>query len=176
MPFLVYATLQDQGFGYYWPKYLKKSVSILFGKKLEQWGEGEDGNVVLQHVINDPFKNYSSPILHDQQACNKYLCDHHHFDAVSKPWMHGPPEDVDYNNPSNVKETMLQDARKLWWAKLYDLNNEWSMGVNITHWGTTKSAMPLPYRWKHGMQLLQTHAAVQAGIATEEELEKLINS
>ena len=89
--------------------------------------------------------------------------------------MNDPPNDVDYSNLDSVKETMLKDAKHLWWSKLYMLDQRWSMGVNFTHWDKT-GVMPLPYRWKRGLQLMNTQAAVHAGLATEQVLRVLIES
>lgn len=122
----------DQGFGYYWPKYEKKNVTILLYQKAENWGSSENGTVVLQEVIQSPFDRYMNPLIpNDRQSCLEFLCDHHHFGGpLNKPWITGPPADMDiYNESSRIKSPL-----HLWFYTLMALDRELSMGVNFTHW------------------------------------------
>lgn len=156
----------DQGFGYHWPKYEKKSVSILYFNKLEQWGADDKGKLVMEELVTRPFDRYANSLITDYHICKKYLCDHYHFDANEKPWVVGPPRDVDYANKQQRSESRLKSPLHLWFHTLFELNEELSLQADITHWEPDKM-MPLKSHFKWGVKIRNKMAAIQEGIASE---------
>lgn len=121
----------DQGLLYYYTKYLQKSVSIIHFENVENWAADSSGVVHKEASFEKPFLNYSQPVLHDSGACRKFMCDFVHFSGTAKPWMSksGPQKSL-------TEETKLASANNLWWWTLIDVNAEFSMGLNFTHWVT----------------------------------------
>jgi hypothetical protein len=75
----------DQGLLYHWTKYYKKSVSIVFEDKVENWAADESGVVRLEVVLEKPFANFSKPRIRIYAACHKFMCDFMHFAGNKKP-------------------------------------------------------------------------------------------
>jgi hypothetical protein len=121
-------------------KYAKKSVSIAYHDKIQNFGSLPDGTIVLEETLDRPFDNYSKPI----KCLNRFgLCtmgaprsDHFHFTGRRKPWFHGPPGNV-------TEENSLDSAAHFWFYHLEQLNNELDMGLNFTGWTTGRSRRPL---------------------------------
>lgn len=57
-----WASFADQGLLYHWVKYAKKSVSIAYQDKIQNFGALPNGTVVLEETLDRPFSNYSKPI------------------------------------------------------------------------------------------------------------------
>jgi hypothetical protein len=141
-------------------------------QKVENWGADAEGKLVLEETLDmNEINKFMNPLLHDQGACRKYLCDHQHFDARTKPWMTGPPPDVDYSNATNVQQTRLSSPLHLWFHTLMEVDKEYSIAVNLTHWEKEKVG-PLLRNWKKGLLMRNTLAAIQEGLAKEEDLLK----
>lgn len=75
----------DQGLLYHWVKYYKRSVSIIFADKVENWANSSTGEVRLERVLHKPFINNSKPRIHFENACRKFMCDFMHFAGSKKP-------------------------------------------------------------------------------------------
>jgi hypothetical protein len=122
----------DQGLLYYYTKYIKRNFSIMYGDtRVENWVDnGENFSapllVELEATINTPFANYSRPRIKDGPACRWWKCDYAHFAGTTKPWLTGPPKDL-----QNATET---NAEYMWWLTLQKLNSQLSLGLNFTHW------------------------------------------
>jgi hypothetical protein len=135
-----WAAFADQGLLYHWVKYAKKSVSIAYHDKIQNFGALPDGTIVLENTLDRPFANHSKPI----KCLNRYkLCkmgaprnDHVHFTGRSKPWFHGPPANV-------TVENRLDSDAHFWYYHLEQINDELDMGLNFTGWTTGRSRRPL---------------------------------
>jgi hypothetical protein len=55
-----------------------------------------------------------------------------HFTGRKKPWFHGPPADLTEN-------TRFKTASHFWFYQLEQLNDEFDLGLNFTHWNSGKS-------------------------------------
>jgi hypothetical protein len=135
-----WAAFADQGLLYHWVKYAKKSVSIAYQDKIQNFGTLPNGTVVLEETLDRPFTNHSKPI----KCLNRYqLCrlgaprsDFVHFTGNKKPWFRGPPANFS-------EETPLSSDSHFWYHQLEKLNDEFGMGLNFTNWKTGKSRRPL---------------------------------
>lgn len=77
----------DQGLLYYWVKYVKKSVSIVIGKEVEQWGSDETGmGVRLEEILIDPLTPHS---CYRTGRRAPPFRDYFHFTGATKPWLRG---------------------------------------------------------------------------------------
>lgn len=47
-----------QGLLYYWPKYVKQSVTIIIYGKVQNWSS-RNGEAYLEETLNSPFESYS---------------------------------------------------------------------------------------------------------------------
>lgn len=131
----------DQGFGYYWPKYEKKSVTIILkmGHRAQNWGCNENGTLVRERVFDDPFTKYMNPLPLDNKPGILGLPDHHHFLQGNKPWRGGPPPDISIFNSTS----RLKSPKHLWFHTLMIIDQDLGMGLNFTNWQTVKEKMPL---------------------------------
>jgi len=75
----------DQGLLYYWIKYVKKQVSVVYEHHVENLSIDQHGNVTLERVLKEPFQNYSTPVLQSPAECKKFMCDFVHFTGNAKP-------------------------------------------------------------------------------------------
>ena len=48
-----HASFADQGLLYYWVKYVQKSVSLIIGDTIENWGQSNDGSAILETTYQD---------------------------------------------------------------------------------------------------------------------------
>jgi hypothetical protein len=117
---------------YHWTKYVKKSVSIVFHKYVENWSESDNGTVILQDQLMHPFDAISAPgPLNSQVACSKFMCDFFHYSGKGKPWYHSPVPEALLPIPEG---TMVDDPGRVWWSTLKELDEELIMGLNFTNW------------------------------------------
>jgi hypothetical protein len=117
----------DQGLLYHWTKYVKKSVSIVFFERVENWSTDTNGKPYLEQELHDVFTNYSKPLIQVYFACTKFMCDFIHFTGRGKPWLSQPPDDVS-------ESTQLRDGKHLWWYSLHQVNAELNLGLDLQNW------------------------------------------
>ncbi|GKY90655.1 hypothetical protein MPSEU_000038900 [Mayamaea pseudoterrestris] len=117
----------DQGLLYYWTKYYKRSVSIVFPDKVENWAANDKGEVYLQSILSNPFANYSKPRIHVTTACRKFMCDFMHFVGSKKPWLKRPPKGISHT-------TRNTDAYHIWWYALMRVNDKLDLQLDFAHW------------------------------------------
>lgn len=115
----------DQGLLYYWVKYMKKQVSVVFEDHVDNLSEDENGNVALERTLKEPFRNLK-PILDSPFDCRKFMCDFVHFTGNTKPWMDYTPKEF-LNN-----RTEPHTPNELWWYTLKQLNKKMDMGLDLT--------------------------------------------
>ena len=117
---------------YHWTKYVKKSVSIVFGQYVENWSAMPNGTVSLQNMLGEKFFNMSTPgILSNQKPCKKFMCDFVHFSGRGKPWFLQPLPALLKSRGDGKQHKSMQ---RLWWVTLKELDYEFDMGLNFTHW------------------------------------------
>lgn len=142
-----------QGLLWYWVKYHKRNVSIRLGDVIENWEAGPNDTSRLVSTADKLFDRYSEPIIYDETACRKWMCDFAHFSGVSKPWQHEPPKHM-----AVVIREEPKDAYELWFHTLYHLNEEFSLGIDFEHWNVTKKP-PLggwPIFWQVGKKVVRS--------------------
>lgn len=98
----------DQGLLYYWPKYVKRNVSIVIGHDLETWSSsssssGNEQEVVLEGIRSHSLEKFSCK---NGQIPPPYR-DFHHFTGVNKPWENNLLFDV------SPTEATLQPVKRL---------------------------------------------------------------
>lgn len=118
----------DQGLLYYWVKYVKKQVSVICEHHVDNLSQDRNGNVVLERRLEEPFRNFSNPVLDSPPDCRKFMCDFVHFTGNTKPWMGYTPEDFLKN------ETKPRTANEIWWYTLKQLNEKLKMGFDFNNW------------------------------------------
>ena len=132
-----YAAYSDQGLLYHYVKFIRRSVSIVLGKTVQNFVPGPNGTVVLQNELDGPFGNYtcrSVPKKGGEQylhhpATDNYLAslppygDFAHFYSVFKPWEH---DAVIVKSKSQAKNVM-----QYWYYLLRQLNERLDMGLPL---------------------------------------------
>jgi hypothetical protein len=94
-----YAAHSDQGLLYHYVKFLRRSVSIVLAKAVQNWIPGPNGTVVLEHELHEPFAKFTCrrgrrsraqymlhPATGNTLAMTPPFCDFAHFYSVFKPW------------------------------------------------------------------------------------------
>ena len=136
----------DQGLLYHWVKYVKRSVSIVSGEEVDNYGpakgptRGRD-KIELEETLVNPFDRYTclprryedtfgELPTHDAQGMAPYR-DFIHFIGANKPWKRRLPPPVATNIES---ETPYQ----YWFFMLRLLNKELNMGIDFTNWRVIK--------------------------------------
>ena len=142
----------DQGFLYYWTKYVKRSVSILHPSKIEHWRCGEEVREGKAFYYNSTCHQEES---YDRFNKNKELrggwIDHQitHWTGSSKPWMlHAPfleslsSSGMNYINSSRVEEMLKNGCspkldndttRRVWFELLSYASRRLNIGLNFTN-------------------------------------------
>jgi hypothetical protein len=145
--------IADQGLLYHWCKYQKKSVSIVFPNRIENYGALADGTVVLEKttvnlflnesVIGGGIQNQDYPTIFCLLNSNPQSClggapfsNFIHFTGRAKPWFHRPPEDLS-------PETERSSPNHLWYSTLGRLSDRWNWGLNFSHWEVGALRRPL---------------------------------
>jgi hypothetical protein len=143
----------DQGLLYHWCKYVKKSVSILFRDRIENYGSLSNGTVfhesTTRHlflnssVVGGGINNSDYPRIRCLLDSNPESCigrapasNYVHFTGNAKPWFHGPPQDL---SPA----TELNSGKHLWYTTLSRLNDRLQMGLHFASWETGRNRRPL---------------------------------
>jgi len=136
----------DQGLLYHYTKYVEQNVSILFGtERVENWGSSSNNGSIeeprLEQVLYRPFeKHYRTttrrPLVRSDFLCQFY-CDVAHFGGNAKPWMRALPAGIDLAQPVD-RSASGSVAVRIWWHTLYQLNQEFQMGLDLKHWDETK--------------------------------------
>ena len=114
---------------YYWVKYVKKSVSIVHEKHVENWGSLPDGNATIEEDLKWPYQNYSKPLLRNADGCRRFICDFTHFWGYDKPWMKKPEKTM-----LPPQGDRLASSENLWWATLGDINKDFNLGLDFENW------------------------------------------
>lgn len=126
----------DQGLLYYYTKYVKQSVSIVYGKnQVENWGTSESGRIHLEVTLDNPFDRLRKLRIKDRMSCAKFMCDFIHFTGGLKPWIKGPDK--------NITVSLVEDETPLhmWWHTLFKLNDELSMGLDFANWRSGRPSL-----------------------------------
>lgn len=118
----------DQWLLYHWVKYVKKQVSIVFQDYVDNVSLDSQGNVVMEQRLQDPFRNYSKPLIYSELECRKFMCDFVHFTGNTKPWMQRTP--VDFLNTTMEP----RDRAELWWYTMKTVNENLQMGLDFDNW------------------------------------------
>jgi hypothetical protein len=117
-------------------KYAKKSVSIAYRDKIQNFGALPNGTIVLEETLNRPFANHSKPIKclsgYNMCAMGAPRSDFVHFTGRRKPWFHGPPANL-------TKKTRFKTDSHFWFYQLEQLNDELDMGLDFARWKNGKS-------------------------------------
>jgi len=135
-----YGSVADQGLWYYYSKYVRKDVSIIVGEKIQTW-IGDDKNSDLPVKVKESYGDLSKlspkPIIYtwncDDPSKNCDTTNMHiaHFVSDWKPWMMGIQRQwFDRKNDTHA----LNDAHRLWFNELYELNEKLHLGLNVYRW------------------------------------------
>jgi len=152
-----YCAPSDQGFLYYWTKYLKKDTSIMVRGELKNWGSHANETVKLESKHRDPFRKYSNDFQKRDlkrkwyQQCEKkrfeWEClaphrDYVHLAGTMKPWRLAIPEGA-------FGENRFKDAWHYWFYMFHEVNEMYGMGVDFENWENERLlyANP-PLGWK----------------------------
>mmetsp|Transcript_5084 Transcript_5084/g.9472 ORF Transcript_5084/g.9472 Transcript_5084/m.9472 type:complete len:226 (-) Transcript_5084:83-760(-) len=81
-----YGATADQGFLYYWTKYVKKSVSLVIKDDVEQWEMEHDGSLKMQELVRGKLKEYGCSVGKSRSYMPSPYLDFIHFTGGSKPW------------------------------------------------------------------------------------------
>lgn len=132
----------DQGLLYHWVKYVKRSVSIVSGEEVDNYGpvNGQE-RIRIEKTLVNPFDKYTCfPEKYEDTfgelptSDARFLApyrDFVHFLGSKKPWKRNPPPPV----ASNVEsETPLQ----YWFFMLRLLNKELGLGIDFENWKKIK--------------------------------------
>lgn len=125
----------DQGLLHYFFKYELQQVSVIIGRRVENWIPKGDGTPQLATVYEDIFLPYSStPLVQCSTELGDYQCqppyrDFHHF-AEWKPW-----QNPTGSNTSGKKWAKRSEVwSTLWFMELEALNEEVGLGLDIQNW------------------------------------------
>jgi hypothetical protein len=136
-----YAAFADQGLLYHWVKYAKKSVSIVIGSQLEQWGVDSNGTIKLESSSHDVLQNFSKPIM-CWSSCFPIYGDHVHFGGKRKPWLHLPPSNL-------TKHSRLDSSYHLWFWTLMELNDQFDIGLDFKNWTAERPTLGMKPSRRH---------------------------
>lgn len=121
----------DQGLLYYFTKYVKQSVSILYGTaEVENWASVQ-GRVQLENTLSYPFENSRTLRFTSGYLCRQFFCDVAHFSGDGKPWWTGPTRDIAQSVDISARGPV---AARIWWHKLYELNRDLQIGLDFDNW------------------------------------------
>ncbi|GFH56132.1 hypothetical protein CTEN210_12608 [Chaetoceros tenuissimus] len=146
----------DQGFLYYWTKYVKRSVSILFPNKIEHWRCAEEVKQGLPLDWNSKchFEEGKERLYGNDPWIDKQFI---HYISRMKPWFMSPQEYIqeiskgstgngddtgvfNYGKSCRKKMIGIQESRQLWFQLLSMASRRAQMNVNFT------SIFPLKYQ------------------------------
>lgn len=122
----------DQGLVYHWVKYVKKSVSVIFRKdKVLHYGEDPDGIVRIQEIGDfGIFKNATLrdcfDSLKQREECIPPTSDYIHFTGSTKPWLLGPPIDLESNPRAS--------GSHVWFTALQTIVQEYDLKIDLKNW------------------------------------------
>ncbi|GFH61370.1 hypothetical protein CTEN210_17846 [Chaetoceros tenuissimus] len=141
----------DQGFLYYWTKYVKRSVSILHPSKMEHWRCSEEVRLGKAFDYNSTYHEEES---YDRFYENKELrggwIDHQitHWTGLDKPWLLQAPflelsslADMNHLNASRVEEILKYGCapylgkhitRRVWFELLSYASRRLKIDLNFT--------------------------------------------
>ena len=124
----------DEGLLYHFIKYDKKKVSIIQRAKIENWGLNDEGQLVLQEVLDLKASIVSGKrrqcwaTTMSHKPCHAPHSDYVHFPGSAKPWLDYPTEYL-------AKGTKREDSpHHLWWKTLQDANRDYELGLDFEHW------------------------------------------
>lgn len=133
----------DQGLLYHYTKYVRESVSIIYGRGIvENWGTSGGGKVHLEETLDNPFQNLRTLRMEDKKACRKFMCDFYHFTGAKKPWMMAPSK---HYYREHVKTA---SPKHTWWNTLFRLDKELAMGVDFGNWTPGRPSLGLNANFK----------------------------
>ena len=127
-----YGAFADQGLLFHWVKYEQKSVSIVFRKEVEHWGEDNEGKPVLEatsdlSVFGHRVERKCWVGTMKLKPCQAPHSDFVHFTGKRKPWLAGPPDDLS-------PETRMATADHFWFQTLSVLNDKMQIGLDFKNW------------------------------------------
>jgi len=148
---------------YHWVKYVKKSVSIVSGEEVDNYGPNKKNRervIKLEETLVNPFDEYTclpkryedtfgELPTYDAQGMAPYR-DFVHFLGSKKPWKRKLPAPVTTNVEA---ETPYQ----YWFFMLRLLNKELNMGIDFQNW-TRIQRTPLGSKPKKDYMVELMHA------------------
>ena len=122
----------DQGFFYYWLKYVIKDVTILIKGYAFDWGiDNTTGKAALVDVSNAYLEELSKPIYRWKDVCSTWWCDFYHpTGKMNKIWREPLPADFDIHDKEQESRSILH----FWFHRLAQLDDRISMGINVQDW------------------------------------------
>jgi hypothetical protein len=147
----------DQGLLYYYTKYVKQSVSIIYiNDQVENWGTSGSGTVHLEETLDNPFQGLRRLRVKDLMACSKFMCDFYHFTGMWKPWMQDPKK--------NIADAIIEKENPLhvWWHTLFKLNDELAMGLDFENWKSERPPLGLYANFKQMDKRVMLRGAAHA--------------
>ncbi|GFH61727.1 hypothetical protein CTEN210_18203 [Chaetoceros tenuissimus] len=146
----------DQGFLFYWTKYIKRSVSILFPNKIEHWRCAEEvkQGTPLDWNSKCHFEEGKERLYGNDPWIDKQFI---HYVSDMKPWFMSSTEYIqevptdsnvygedakvfDYRKSCKKKMIGIQESRQLWFQLLSMASRRAQMNINFT------SIFPLKYQ------------------------------
>jgi len=129
----------DQGFLYYWVKYIKKSVTINLNADegiFEDWSVSPNGTVVRKHNGSKNMPSCKSSVKGNRPWFN-------HFFRYQKPWLF--LSDQALTNFKNIQSfNRVKDAKQMWWFYLLQANKLHGLNLKVDFRETRKLSNALP--------------------------------
>lgn len=146
----------DQGYLYYWAKYVKRSVSILFPNKMERWQCAEEAKqgITLDWNSKCHLEESNKRLYGNNPWIDKQFV---HYVSKTKPWFMSALEYIqempkdsngnnvdpfvfDYRKSCKKKMIGVQQSRQLWFQLLSMASRRGQININFT------STFPLQYQ------------------------------
>lgn len=128
----------DAGLLYFWVRYVKNDFSTILSTTVRNWNSETSSELKLADLLPHAPQN-EQPLscwkgTHGSNSCVPPHSSLAHFPGSSKPWLHAPPQDhVD----------LSESPLAFWFHKLGLLNKRLSLDIDIEHWDTSNSQVPL---------------------------------
>ena len=128
-----YGAFTDQGLLFYWTKYVKKKVTILFGDKVRTYNENDESGeveLVKEESAKTIFVNVPPVGNVTAKHRNRILTHHiapykhfHHFVEKTKPWL----DKKTANNPKYVDNPT--NPTEFWLKSLLEINTKYNLDL-----------------------------------------------
>lgn len=134
---------------YHYPKYIQKSLTNIFARKIVNFGADENGNIRVEREWNTTspetslFANVSQTMFQyypgnchkvtgkfgpdspDWPGCVPPYNHYHHFTGGDKPWLDPPSRNVWVKNRTAFSSTQL------WWQMIREIRDNDGVDVSI---------------------------------------------